>query len=217
MKTTIAFSTAKHVSYANRISEMICQASKKRGTGIALRSPDYLAEKMASGHAVIALTGKEVVGFCYLETWSHQRYVVNSGLIVDEKFRQTGLASAIKQKAFQLSRSLYPKARIFGITTSLPVMKINSNLGYKPVTFSELTDDEAFWHGCRSCNNYDILMRNHRAMCLCTGMLYDPTIDKKQKALSKTDRWDRFKRFLKLRKIRVQRKLQSITSISLVL
>lgn len=53
-------------------------------------------------------------------------------------------------------------------------MKLNSRMGYKPVTFSELTDDEEFWRGCEGCRNYDILQRNNRRMCLCTGMLYDP-------------------------------------------
>jgi hypothetical protein len=50
-------------------------------------------------------------------------------------------------------------------------MKINSSLGYQPVTFSELTQEDAFWNGCKSCKNYDILERNERKMCLCTAML----------------------------------------------
>ena len=53
-------------------------------------------------------------------------------------------------------------------------MKLNSRMGYVPVTFSELTEDEEFWRGCQGCCNYDILQRNNRRMCLCTGMLYDP-------------------------------------------
>ena len=59
-------------------------------------------------------------------------------------------------------------------------MKINSELGYVPVTFSELTDDEMFWKGCQSCVNYDILTRTNRKHCLCTGMLYDPNRVKKK-------------------------------------
>ena len=54
------------------------------------------------------------------------------------------------------------------------VMKINNKLGFRPVTFDQLTDDEAFWKGCESCVNFDILQRNGRRMCLCTGLLYDP-------------------------------------------
>ena len=53
-------------------------------------------------------------------------------------------------------------------------MKINSKLGYKPVTYSELTTDDVFWQGCQSCPNFDVLTRMERKMCLCTGMLYDP-------------------------------------------
>ena len=53
-------------------------------------------------------------------------------------------------------------------------MKLNSDLGYKPVTFSELTTDESFWKGCQTCKNYDVLQRTEQKMCLCTGMLFDP-------------------------------------------
>ena len=123
------------------------------------------------GNAVIALEGENLAGFCYIETWGHGNYVANLGLIVNPDYRRFGLAKAIKKRIFQLSREKYPDARVFGITTSLPVLKINSELGYKPVTFSELTQDEAFWSGCQSCPNFDILQRNQRRMCLCTAML----------------------------------------------
>ena len=126
---------------------------------------------MLNGNAVVAKVDGQLAGFCYIEIWSHDRYVANSGLIVAPEFRRLGLAGKIKKRVFQLSREKFPQARIFGITTSLAVMRINSDLGYRPVTFSELTQDEAFWEGCRSCPNYDILQRNQRHMCLCTAML----------------------------------------------
>ncbi|MBA4167911.1 MAG: GNAT family N-acetyltransferase, partial [Chitinophagaceae bacterium] len=137
--------------------------------------PDYIKQKMQEGKAVIAFTKDGVwAGFCYIETWSHGDYVANSGLIVAPSFRKGGLAKKIKMKIFELSRTKYPEAKIFGLTTGLAVMKINSELGYEPVTYSELTQDEAFWSGCKSCVNYDILMSKERKNCLCTGMLYDP-------------------------------------------
>lgn len=143
----------------------------ERGTGIARRTPEYLQEKMAANKAVIALAGDDLVGFCYIETWSTGNYVANSGLIVSPKFRKQGVAKILKEAAFNHARNKYPKAKVFGITTSLAVMKINSELGYKPVTFSELTQDEAFWEGCTSCPNYSILQQNQQKLCLCTGML----------------------------------------------
>lgn len=150
-------------------------SAKARGTGIAKRSPEYIEQKIDEGKAVIALTtDKEWVGFCYIETWSHGEYVANSGLIVAPAFRKSGVAKLIKQKIFNLSRQKYPEAKIFGLTTGLAVMKINSDLGYEPVTYSELTQDEAFWAGCKSCVNYDILMSKDRKNCMCTAMLYDP-------------------------------------------
>lgn len=149
-------------------------SAKARGTGIAKRSPEYLAQKIDEGKAVIAVTPDgSWVGFCYIETWEGE-YVANSGLIVAPEFRKGGVAKAIKQRIFQLSREKYPEAKIFGLTTGLAVMKINSDLGYEPVTYSELTQDEKFWAGCKSCVNYDILMSKERKNCLCTAMLFDP-------------------------------------------
>src|SRR3954467_11089348 len=150
-------------------------SAKARGTGIAKRNPEYIENKMLEGKAVIAITADgRWVGFCYIETWSHGGDVANSGLIVAPEFRKSGVAKRIKQAVFNLSREKYPNAKIFGLTTGLAVMKINSELGYEPVTYSELTQDEAFWAGCKSCVNYDILMSKNRQNCLCTGMLYDP-------------------------------------------
>ncbi|MBV6427711.1 MAG: hypothetical protein KIPDCIKN_02233 [Haliscomenobacter sp.] len=171
MDITIEVASAAHAQYAEAICKMIAESAKARGTGIAERKPEYVLEKMAKGNAVIALYGDQLAGFCYIETWDHGKYVANSGLIVNPELRRLGLAKAIKEKVFNLARDKYPQAKVFGITTSLAVMKINSSLGYQPVTFSELTQDPAFWDGCRSCPNYDILERNQKRMCLCTAML----------------------------------------------
>jgi hypothetical protein len=181
LKSNIDILTAdeSHASYAKEIAAMIEDAAKKRGTGIAKRKPEYIEEKMTKKMAIIALDGKQVAGFCYIESWGHGKYVANSGLIVNERHRGIGLSKLIKQKAFEMSREQFPEAKLFGLTTSLPVMKINSELGYRPVTFSELTDDEAFWKGCQSCVNYDILKRTAKKHCLCTGMLYDAKAVKK--------------------------------------
>lgn len=164
-----------HLSYAEEICNEMESSARARGTGIAQRSPDYIRQKMMEGKSVIALsvTG-EWAGFCYIESWSHGSYVANSGLIVSPKFRKYGLATRIKESIFQLSRTSYPEAKIFGLTTGLAVMKINSDLGYEPVTYSELTDDDAFWNGCKSCVNYSILISKERKNCLCTAMLFDP-------------------------------------------
>jgi len=171
----ILVANESHVGFAQIICDEMASSAKARGTGIAKRSPDYIQQKMREGKAVIAFNQDGIwAGFCYIETWSHGEYVANSGLIVSPSFRKGGLAKAIKKKIFELSRTKYPEAKLFGLTTGLAVMKINSELGYEPVTYSELTQDEAFWAGCKSCVNYDILMSKERKNCLCTGMLYDP-------------------------------------------
>jgi len=173
-KFQILVADASHERFAQTICDEMAESAKARGTGIAKRTPEYIVQKMREGKAVIALSEKgEWAGFCYIETWEGE-YVANSGLIVSPAFRKSGLARAIKRRIFDLSRSKYPEAKIFGLTTGLAVMKINSELGYEPVTYSELTQDESFWAGCKSCVNYDILMSKGRKNCLCTAMLYDP-------------------------------------------
>ncbi|MCJ8211566.1 GNAT family N-acetyltransferase [Mucilaginibacter sp. RS28] len=187
----IIVASDQHVDYAEQITTEMAESAKARGTGIAQRSPEYVANKMLEGKAVIAFHKDGTwAGFCYIETWSHGDFVANSGLIVNPLYRKAGLAKAIKQAVFKLSRTKYPNAKIFGLTTGLAVMKINSELGYEPVTYSELTQDEQFWQGCRSCINYDILTAKGRKNCLCTAMLWDPVekqkeFEEKMKKLSK--------------------------------
>jgi GNAT superfamily N-acetyltransferase len=143
-----------------------------------------LRPKIREGKAIIALDGDKFVGFCYIETWGHGKFVANSGLIVRPEYRGLGVWLRIsKRKLLSCREAVIPNAKIFGLTTGLAVMKINSSLGYRPVTFSELTDDEAFWDGCKSCVNYDILTRTERKHCLCTGMLFDPAWETGKKEL----------------------------------
>lgn len=170
----VIIADASHEKYVNEILETISAAAKVRGTGIAKRTHEYVAQKMREGKAVIALSGEQFAGFCYIESWGNKQYVANSGLIVSENFRRHGLARRIKKKAFELSRTMWPEAKLFGLTSGGAVMKINTELGYVPVPFSELTDDEAFWKGCQGCVNHDVLMRTDRRYCICTAMLYDP-------------------------------------------
>ncbi|MFD2892869.1 GNAT family N-acetyltransferase [Flavobacterium chuncheonense] len=174
MKIKLELTHAGHAVYSQTILDEMESSAKVRGTGIAKRSIEYLTKKMEEGNAIIALTSdNEWAGFCYIETWSDEKFVVNSGLIVAPKFRHLGLARQIKQAIFNLSRTKFPHAKIFGLTTGLAVMKINSELGYKPITYSEITQDENFWSGCKSCVNYEILLAKNKKNCLCTAMIYD--------------------------------------------
>ena len=178
-KFVITEAGKEHLHYVTDIEKAIGEAATVKGTGLAKRSAEYLSEKIREGKAIIAHTDSgDFAGFCYIESWGHEKFVANSGLIVLEKYRGYGLAMKIKARAFLLSRKVFPGAKMFGLTTSLAVMKINSALGYKPVTFSELTDDDEFWKGCHSCAYYDILFRTNRTHCLCTAMLFDPEKDK---------------------------------------
>jgi hypothetical protein len=177
----IYLATVEHIGFAGEISEMIKTAAGSKDIGLALRTPEYIQKKILEGKAIIALADeKKVAGFCYLETWEHGKYVANSGLIVAPEFRGLGLAKQIKFATYDLSLKKYPGARLFGLTTSPAVLKINSMIGYRPVAFAELTQDEEFWNGCESCPNYDILVRTNRKFCLCTGMLLDPNEKQQQ-------------------------------------
>ena len=205
------------IHYAKTITDEMEASAKERGTGIAKRSPEYVSKKMEEGKAVIAhIDDGKWVGFCYIETWGHGEYVANSGLIVAPAFRKSGVAKSIKKKIFDLSREKYPEAKIFGLTTGLAVMKINSELGYEPVTYSELTQDEAFWSGCKSCVNYDILMSKDRKNCFCTAMLYDPK-DHYEPEETKKDfekKSKLYERLLRLKQIMFGRKDNSNGSIN---
>ena len=180
----IIIANESHFKYAQIISDTISESAKVRGTGIAQRSPEYIIQRLQNGNAVIALDDEKFAGFCYIEVWGNKNFVANSGLIVHPDYRNQGLAKKIKKAVFELSKKKFPDAKIFGITTGLAVMKMNYELGYKPVTFSELTDDPEFWKGCQTCKNFDILTRTERKMCLCTGMLYNPEA-KQEEAQSK--------------------------------
>ncbi|MCD7962467.1 MAG: GNAT family N-acetyltransferase [Rikenellaceae bacterium] len=174
----VIVASEEHVGFAQEITDEMASSAKARGTGIARRSPDYVASKMREGKAVIAFhKDGRWAGFSYIESWGHGKYVANSGLIINPEFRKLGLARAIKIKTFFLSRQKFPDAKLFGLTTGLPVMKINSEIGYRPVVYLELTDDDSFWKGCESCVNYAILQSKDRKNCLCTAMLFDPEVD----------------------------------------
>ena len=204
----IRTATFADADYASIITAEMEASAMARGTGIAKRSPDYVALKMDEGKAVIAVTSTgEWVGFCYIEAWGDEEYVANSGLIVSPAFRKTGVAKKIKEAVFKLSRQKYPKAKIFGLTTGLAVMKINSDLGYEPVTYSELTNDEQFWAGCKSCVNYEILMSKDRKNCMCTAMLYDPAdhYEPEETAQDFKKHSKLYERFMKIKKGRMLR------------
>ncbi|HOR39975.1 MAG TPA: GNAT family N-acetyltransferase [Paludibacteraceae bacterium] len=170
----IMVANESHYTYIDEILSTIEESSKDRGTGIAKRSPEYVKNKMAEGKAIIALDGEVFAGFCYIESWGNKQYVANSGLIVNPKYRGHGVAKKIKKFSFDLSRQRFPNAKLFGLTSGAAVMKINTELGYVPVTFADLTDDEEFWKGCQGCVNFDVLQRTNRRYCICTAMLYDP-------------------------------------------
>ena len=171
---TIEVASEKHLVYVDEILKTIEDAAKVRGTGIAKRKPEYVAQKIKEAKAVIALKGERFAGFSYIETWEHKQYVTTSGLIVHPDFRGLGLAKRIKDLTFSLARTRWPHAKIFSLTSGAAVMTMNTQLGYKPVTFAELTSDESFWKGCEGCVNVDVLKRTDRKYCICTGMLFDP-------------------------------------------
>ena len=170
----IKVADADDEKYVDTIIDTIREAAKKRGTGIAERTHEYVATKMKESKAVLALCGDRFAGFSYIETWGNKHYVTTSGLIVHPDYLGMGVARRIKDYTFTLARVRWPNAKIFSLTSGDAVMKMNTQLGYVPVSFNQLTDDDAFWKGCEGCCNHDILMAKNRKFCICTGMLYDP-------------------------------------------
>ncbi|MBV7528768.1 N-acetyltransferase [Chitinophaga sp. sic0106] len=174
-EVVVRLATAMDLAFALPICAEMESSAKARGTGISRRDPADIKRKMLEGKAVIAFTKTGMwAGFSYIQTWENGRFVSNSGLIVAPAFRRLKVASAIKQKIFELSRKLYPHAKIFSITTGLAVMKLNSRLGFEPVTYTEITQDPQFWTACKSCANYPVLASQGFKKCLCTAMLFTP-------------------------------------------
>ena len=190
MKIDVMVASVGHLKYVKVINDTID----------ARRTDEYIADKINQGKAIIALNREEFVGFCYIESWGHEKFVANSGLIVKPSYRGMGVAKRIKKAAFDLSRKKFPHAKLFGLTTGEQVMRINTELGYVPVTFAKLTDDEQFWAGCKSCVNYDILLRTNMTKCLCTGMVYDPEVAAKREADKKLEEKKQSNRIVKLLK-----------------
>ena len=188
MKIDVMVASVGHLKYVKVINDTIDEAAKARGTGIARRTDEYIADKINQGKAIIALNREEFVGFCYIESWGHEKFVANSGLIVKPSYRGMGVAKRIKKAAFDLSRKKFPHAKLFGLTTGEQVMRINTELGYVPVTFAKLTDDEQFWAGCKSCVNYDILLRTNMTKCLCTEVAAKREADKKLEEKKQSNR-----------------------------
>lgn len=189
----VRIATINDIRYVDEIIKETAASAIARGTGIAKRTPESVAQKMRDGKAVIALTSAgKWVGFSYFEAWEQGNFVSNSGLIVAPEFRKSGVAKSIKDRIFKISRRMYPRAKIFSITSGTAVMKMNSQLGFQPVAFSEITHDERFWEGCKSCPNYDILERKHKCNCLCTAMLFDPLVSVNHSILPGNDLLQRY-------------------------
>lgn len=181
----VRIATINDIKYVDEIIRETASSAIARGSGISKRTPESVAQKMRDGKAVIAVnSGGEWVGFAYFEAWENGRFLSNSGLIVAPRFRKYGVAKAIKDRIFRMSRRLYPDAKIFSITSGVAIMKMNTQLGFEPVTFAEITHDPSFWEGCKSCVNYDILEGKKKCNCLCTAMLFDPEKVKQEQAMA---------------------------------
>lgn len=217
-KFSVQVANQSHKKYTDQICALIEESAKQRGTGIAKRSPDYIDTKIDEDKAIIAISEtNELVGFCYIESWSDKTYVVNSGLIVNPDYRGQGVGAKIKKKAFEQSRKMFPDAKLFGLTTSLPVMKINSELGYIPVTYDHLTRDELFWNGCKSCVNYQVLMSKDKNNCLCTAMMYNPKTksEKRWNFIKKSRLYARYSEMKKNRLLKKQNNKLSFSTIKI--
>ena len=158
----LIIANSKHIKYSKEISLCIGESAKMRGTGNIEGVLSISVKRWKHSDAVIALENNKFAGFCYIEVWGHGKYVAHSGLIVSPEHRGKGLAKQVKQKVFDLSKKKFPNSKIFGITTGKAVMRINYELGYQPVAFSELTEDPEFWKGCQTCKNYDVLTRTEK-------------------------------------------------------
>ena len=159
------------VVHAEAIAEAICREVEAGAIGMALRTPELLRAKMLAGDALIATRGGHWAGFCYLSPWEGGRFVSTSALIVPQPFRGLGTARLLKHASLELARRRYPGARLFGITMSPSVAKINLELGLRQVPYSEITSDPGFWQGCETCPFHAELVANRGVTCRCRAFV----------------------------------------------
>ncbi len=160
--------TAADDVYAEAASQLIQKASKDHD--IAERSPDWLRGKIRGGKAAVALQGDQLIGFGYFSDWQDGKFVSHSGLVVDDAFRGHGLGRRLKQQLMAGTRRLFPDATMMSLTTSPAVKAMNLSLGFRVVPLDQLTSDQSFWDGCKTCRNYaEVQARGER--CCCEGMI----------------------------------------------
>lgn len=176
IKCIVRTAASDDYRYAAEIMDEMAGSAARRGTGIDVRPPEYALEKMENDLAVIAVNSQnnEWAGFCYIETWKHERYAANSGLIVSPKYRGMGISKEIKIKLFEHCRMKFPFAKLFSLTASPAVIHINKALGYKTVSYSDLLNDELFLTGCNSWVDYIDLMSNKRPGLDYQAMVFEP-------------------------------------------
>jgi len=174
MKTSYFVRRAQEqdIVHAAIIAFYIEQAGEDIATGICKREISFIITKIQSGDAIMAFTSDGAwAGFCYLQQWN-DGYVSSCGLVVHPLHRRNNIARYIKQEVMELAKEKYPGADYFSLTTAKAVMKLNTDLGYETVTYSEVSRDEAFWSACKTCVNHNILLRNNQQKCLCTAMRF---------------------------------------------
>ncbi len=140
---------------------------------IARREVDFLASKIRSGRAALALLGKKLIGFGYWSDWEDGKFLSHSGLVVIPAMRGHGLGRHLKAVLFETSKARRPDAVLMSLTTSPTVRAYNEALGFKPCSLDDLTDDPAFWEGCKACRNYaEVQAKGLR--CCCEAMILRP-------------------------------------------
>jgi len=183
-KYTVRSAQATDIIHASLISKTIELTNQNADNGICKRSASFLQQKILEGDAVIAVTKQNKwVGFIYLQKWNDD-FVSCCALIVHARYRNEKIAWQLKQKAVDLAKRKYPNAKLFGLTTAAAVMKINSRLGYIPVTYDQITGDQNFWNACKTCPNYQILKSKGQRNCLCTAMLLERNTERDKAAAS---------------------------------
>ncbi len=164
-------STPEDTPRAEQAAHLIAEASSHHD--IATRTTEWLAKKVRARRAAVALDGDELVGFGYWSSWQEDTFVSHSGLVVRADYRGAGLGGDLKRVLFDSSRRQLPDARLISLTTSPQVRKLNLALGFEIVPLDQLTQDPAFWEGCKTCRNYeDVVARGEQ--CCCEGMLLLP-------------------------------------------
>ncbi len=161
----------KYVDFAQGIQQMIKVEAKNHK--MLQRSEEDIRAKICSEEAVLALKGKDVVGYVELDLWDSKARIGNSllleigGLIVKPEHRGQKQGTKLAQKAIKLAQKKYPGRVVVALGNE------KSRNIFKKQSFAPLPKcclPSQLWGPCSHCDDF-----SNFPACRCEALLRKET------------------------------------------